>query len=243
MAFKTLGLGRLVGNPTGGGVIWTGSSRLINGASIRTPFSLAVTWDPTKPNNYGINLENYGVEPEVWVAQLNEYLGQMSDAIFEYDGYLDKFMGDGIMAIWNTFGTQPDHASLAAKASLEMLRRLEILNGAWERMDNRTPFRIGVAIHSGEAIIGNVGSDERMQYTAIGDTVNTAARIEGMTKEYGVQFLASETTAAQLAEGIVELADIGEAQVRGRAEGIRLFARPDEYAQAQQAKADEDKNE
>ncbi len=53
------------------------------------------------------------IEPEVWVAQLNEYLGQMSDAIFEYDGYLDKFMGDGIMAIWNTFGTQPDHASVA----------------------------------------------------------------------------------------------------------------------------------
>jgi adenylate cyclase len=183
------------------------------------------------------------IEPEVWVAQLNEYLGQMSEAIFEYDGYLDKFMGDGIMAIWNTFGTQPDHASLAVKASLEMLRRLEMLNGAWERMDNRTPFRIGVAIHSGDAIIGNVGSEERMQYTAIGDTVNTAARIEGLTKEYGVQFLASETTAAELAEGIVELADIGEAQVRGRAEGIRLFARPDEYAEAQQAKATEDKRQ
>jgi tricorn protease len=72
MAFKTLGLGRLVGNPTGGGVIWTGSSRLINGASIRTPFSLAVTWDPTKPNNYGINLENYGVEPDVWVENTPE---------------------------------------------------------------------------------------------------------------------------------------------------------------------------
>ena len=72
MAFKTLELGRLVGNPTRGGVIWTGSSRLINGASIRTPFSLAVTWDPTKPNNYGINLENYGVEPDVWVENTPE---------------------------------------------------------------------------------------------------------------------------------------------------------------------------
>ena len=100
-----------------------------------------------------------------------------------------------------------------------------------------------MAIHSGDAIIGNVGSEERMQYTAIGDTVNTAARIEGLTKEYGVQFLASETSAAALAEGIVELADIGEAQVRGRAEGIRLFAHPDEYAEAQQAKATEDKRQ
>ena len=69
------------------------------------------------------------------------------------------------------------------------------------------------------------------------------SRIEGLTKEYGVQFLASETTAGALEEGIVELADIGEAEVRGRAEGIRLFARPDEYAQAQQDRADKDKSE
>lgn len=178
------------------------------------------------------------IAPEVWVAQLNEYLGQMSEAVFEYDGYLDKFMGDGIMAIWNAFGTQPDHADLAARAALEMLRRLEILNGAWERMENRTPFRIGVAIHTGEAIIGNVGSEERMQYTAIGDTVNTASRIEGMTKAFGVQLLVSETAAAKLSPGIVELEDIGEAEVRGRARGIRVFARPDEYHQARQHRED-----
>jgi len=179
------------------------------------------------------------IAPEIWVAQLNEYLSQMSEAIFEYDGYLDKFMGDGIMAIWDAFGNQPDHADLAARASLEMLRRLEVLNSAWARMDNRTPFRIGVAIHTGEAIIGNVGSEERMQYTAIGDAVNTASRIEGMTKTYGVQFLVSETAAERLSEGIVELTDIGEAEVRGRAKSIRLFARPDELAEAQQKKDDE----
>ncbi|MCD6361358.1 MAG: adenylate/guanylate cyclase domain-containing protein, partial [Armatimonadetes bacterium] len=176
------------------------------------------------------------IPPEVWVAQLNEYLGQMSEAIFEYDGYLDKFMGDGIMAIWNAFGNQPDHADLAARAALEMLDRLEVLNRAWEKMENRTPFRIGVAIHTGEAIIGNVGSEERMQYTAIGDTVNTASRIEGLTKQYGVQFLASETAVARLSPGIVELVDIGVAEVRGRAQGIRIFARPDEYRQAQMDK-------
>jgi tricorn protease len=71
-AFKTLGLGRLVGTPTGGGVIWTGSYTLIHGGTIRTPGSLAVTWDPTKPNNYGLNLENYGVPPDVWVRNTPE---------------------------------------------------------------------------------------------------------------------------------------------------------------------------
>ena len=67
MGFRDLGLGRIVGNPTRGGVIATGSYRLINGGTIRTPGSLVVTYDPTKPNNYGINLENYGVPPDVWV--------------------------------------------------------------------------------------------------------------------------------------------------------------------------------
>lgn len=168
------------------------------------------------------------IAPEVWVAQLNEYLSQMSNAIFEYDGYLDKFMGDGIMALWNAFGNQPDHADLAMRASLEMLRRLEALNRYWERRDDRTPFRIGIAIHSGEAIVGNVGSDQRMQYTAIGDSVNTASRIEGLTKVHGVQFLASETAAARISPGVVELVEIGEAQVRGRARPITIFGLADE---------------
>jgi tricorn protease len=72
MGFRDLGLGRIVGNPTAGGVIATGSYRLINGGSIRTPGSLVVTYDPTKPNNYGINLENYGVDPDVWVENTPE---------------------------------------------------------------------------------------------------------------------------------------------------------------------------
>ncbi|MFW6156190.1 MAG: CHASE2 domain-containing protein [Armatimonadota bacterium] len=163
------------------------------------------------------------IEAEVWVAQLNEYLSQMSDAIFEHDGYLDKFMGDGIMALWNAFGNQPNHAELAMKAALEMLRRLEVLNGYWERHEQRTPFRIGIAIHSGEAIVGNVGSDQRMQYTAIGDSVNTAARIEGMTKVRGVQFLASETAAARISSEIARLTEIGETEVRGREQPVTIF--------------------
>lgn len=168
------------------------------------------------------------IEPEVWVAQLNEYLSQMSDAIFEYNGYLDKFMGDGIMALWNAFGNQPDHADLAAQASLEMLRRLEVLNRYWAQHEQRTPFRIGIAIHSGEAIVGNVGSDQRMQYTAIGDSVNTAARIEGLTKVHGRQFLASETAAARISPEVARLVEIGETEVRGRAQTITIFGLADE---------------
>lgn len=168
------------------------------------------------------------IDPETWVAQLNEYLSQMSDAIFEHDGYLDKFMGDGIMAMWNAFGNQPDHAELAMRASLEMLRRLEVLNGYWEQHDERTPFRIGIAIHSGDAIVGNVGSDQRMQYTAIGDSVNTASRIEGMTRLHGRQFLASETAARLISPEVARLVEIGETEVRGRTQTITIFGLEDE---------------
>jgi len=177
------------------------------------------------------------VAPEVWVAQLNEYLSSMSAAIFEHDGYLDKFMGDGIMALWNAFGNQPDHAELAMRASLEMLRRLEILNRYWATQEDRTPFRIGIALHSGEAIIGNVGSDERMQYTAIGDSVNTAARIESLTKEHGRQFLASGTAVALIPPSTVRLVEIGETEVRGRAATIRVFGLAEEAPQLAHAAA------
>ncbi|MCD6352520.1 MAG: adenylate/guanylate cyclase domain-containing protein, partial [Armatimonadetes bacterium] len=85
--------------------------------------------------------------PEVWLAQLNEYLTAMSEVILAHEGYLDKFMGDGIMAIWNTFGNQPHHRDLALAASVAMLQRLEALNDEWERRADRSPLRIGIGVH------------------------------------------------------------------------------------------------
>lgn len=163
------------------------------------------------------------IPPEVWVAQLNEYLTQMSLAIFAFDGYLDKFMGDGIMACWNAFGTQEeDHAQLAVRAGKQMLARLELLNRKWERESDRTPLRIGIGIHSGQAVMGNVGSEERTQFTAIGDTVNTASRIEGLCKNYQVEFIISETT-ARLIPSDEPVRDLGETDIRGREGRIRVF--------------------
>jgi len=160
--------------------------------------------------------------PEVWLTQLNEYMSQMTTVIFAYDGYLDKFMGDGIMAIWNAFGMENNHAELAVRAALGMLARLDALNQYWEQAADRTPFRIGIGLHTGEAVMGDAGSDQRRQYTAIGDTVNTASRIEAMNKELGTTLIISETTAQQT-EGLFELREIGEMPVRGRSEPIRIF--------------------
>ena len=161
-------------------------------------------------------------DPEVWLAQLNEYMSQMTTAIFEYDGYLDKFMGDGIMAIWNAFGTQEDHAELAMRAALAMLERLALLNAYWEQAEDRSPFRIGIALHTGSAVLGDAGSEQRRQYTAIGDVVNTAARIEAMNKELGTTFIISETTAQEV-KSLFALREIGEMPVRGRTQPIRIF--------------------
>ncbi len=166
--------------------------------------------------------------PDVWIAQLNEYLSEMSDAIFAYDGYLDKFMGDGIMALWNAFGNQPDHAELATKAAAQMLERLKLLNEAWEGREDRVPLQIGIGLHTGEAIIGNVGSYRRAQYTAIGDSVNAASRIEALTKEFKAQLILSETLAERLA-GRVKLVELGEVELKGRAEPLRVY-KPEGYA-------------
>jgi tricorn protease len=90
MGFRTLGLGRLVGTPTAGGVIWTGSYSLINGGTVRTPGQYAVTYDPSKPNNYGINLENYGVPPDVWVQ--NSLMDEVRGEDRELRGAIDEVM-------------------------------------------------------------------------------------------------------------------------------------------------------
>ncbi len=170
------------------------------------------------------------ISPEVWVAQLNEYLTQMSLAIFAFDGYLDKFMGDGLMAVWNAFGNHPDdHAELAVRAGLQMLRRLELLNKKWAQMPDRRPLRIGIGLHTGQPVVGNVGSEERTQFTAIGDAVNTAARIETMCKQLGVEFIISEET-ARYVRNLFTLRELGEAEVRGRAAGIRIFEVPRDAA-------------
>jgi len=162
------------------------------------------------------------ISPEVWLSQLNEYMSEMTAVIFAYDGYLDKFMGDGIMAIWNAFGIQSNHAQLAVGAAWAMLKRLEALNEYWEQTEDRTPFRIGIGVHTGAAVLGDAGSDQRRQYTAIGDSVNTAARVETMNKELGTTLIISETTAEQV-KGLFELHEIGEVPVRGRSEPIRIF--------------------
>jgi adenylate cyclase len=155
---------------------------------------------------------------------LNHYLGEMSEAILDHGGTLVAYMGDGIMAVFGAPIQMDDHAERAVRAAREMLDvRLPQVN-AWmagEGIDHE--FRMGVGLHSGSVMSGNVGSERRMEYTAIGDTTNTAARLEGMTKGSGHQLFVSDATHALLPEDGMGLVFHDELPVRGRTATIGIW--------------------
>ncbi len=171
--------------------------------------------------------ENLPVERVIDV--LNHYLGEMSEAILDNGGTLVAYMGDGIMAVFGAPIQMDDHAERAVRAAREMLeQRLPAFN-AWlleEGMGHE--FRMGIGLHSGSVMSGNVGSERRMEYTAVGDTTNTAARLEGMTKGSGHQLFVSNATHALLPEDAAGLVFHGDLEVRGREATIGVWALADE---------------
>jgi adenylate cyclase len=163
------------------------------------------------------------------IEVLNRYLGAMSEAILDHGGTLVAYMGDGIMAVFGAPIEQPDHADRALSAALEMRDvRLPAFN-EWlrERGLSEDGFRMGLGLNSGPVMSGNVGSERRLEYTAIGDTTNTSSRIESMTKGTPHQLLFAESTADLLAGDKRGAFFVDEFEVRGREQKIRLWSTPE----------------
>jgi adenylate cyclase len=159
--------------------------------------------------------------PEEVVEMLNEYFGIMVRIIQQNHGIVDKFIGDAIMAVWGAPKGSGRDPFNTVKACLEMRKGLEELNR--KRIAKGTPpIMIGMGVHTGRAISGTIGSDERMEYTVIGDAVNMASRIESSTKAFGVDLLVSEST-AHLIEGEFALDLAGSAEVKGKAQPLKLY--------------------
>jgi adenylate cyclase len=132
--------------------------------------------------------------PQEVVARLNEYLGEMVQVVEEYDGYVDKFIGDGIMAYWGAPLAQAEHAKLAIGCVVAMKKSMQNLCVKWQA-EGVEPFAIRAGVQSGEVVAGNIGlRGKKMEYTVIGDTVNQAARLESSAKYYGVDALVGENT-------------------------------------------------
>jgi len=162
--------------------------------------------------------------PEEVLEILNRYHEEMTEAVMGHGGTLISFIGDGIMAVFGTPIEQRDHADRALAAALEMLSdRLPRFNQWMRERELGDGFQIGIGLNSGPVMAGNVGSRRRLDYTAIGDTVNTSARLEGMTKGTPHSLFLADAT-RELLTGRVELAFVDSMPVRGRAEEIKVWA-------------------
>jgi adenylate cyclase len=162
--------------------------------------------------------------PDRVIAVLNRYLGEMADAVLDAGGTLVGFLGDGILAIFGAPIPVADHADRALAAARSMLvERLPRFN-AWARDEGlEDGFRMGIGLNSGSIMAGNVGSERRLEYTAIGDTVNTASRIEQLTKDYAFGALLSDDTHRLLTSPAADLTFLGDVTIRGRAAATSLW--------------------
>jgi adenylate cyclase len=161
------------------------------------------------------------------VTQLNEYFERMVAVVFQRQGAVDKFIGDAMMAVWGRFRNDSrelelaDDARQAVDSALAMRRELAILNERW-REKNITELAIGIGIHQGEAVVGEIGSQERAELTAIGDCVNLSSRLEGATKEYGVDLLISDVVQRRVdAHFICRSVDL--VRVKGKTQPVEVF--------------------
>ena len=161
-------------------------------------------------------------QPEEVVSLLNEYLGAMTNIVFEYEGTLDKFIGDAIMALWGAPVGQPDHAERACRCAVAMIEKLKELQKKWTD-EGKYVIDIGIGINTGGMVVGNMGAEgKKMDYTVIGDNVNLGARLESLTRQYNSHIIISEYTFAKVKD-IVEVTELGTVTVKGKQQPVMIY--------------------
>ena len=160
-------------------------------------------------------------QPEDVIRQLNEYFSRMVALLFQHHGTLDKFVGDMIMGLFNAPVADPDHADHAVQMALAMLRELKTLNKGWAQQ-GRPTFDIGIGINTGEMIVGNLGSEQTLSYTVVGDNVNLGSRLESLNKQFQTHIIISESTRSRL-NGEYSIRPLGKVTVKGKTREVEVF--------------------
>lgn len=152
---------------------------------------------------------------------LNEYFSEMEPIITKYNGVINKFIGDAVMAIFGEPIQDINHAQNSVRCAYEMLKRVEYLREKW-LLEGKPKIEIGIGINTGEAFVGNIGSEKRLEYTVIGDTVNLASRIEGYNKVYKTNLLISSSTYSKVSD-IVDVIRIADVTIRGKSKKMDIY--------------------
>jgi len=153
-------------------------------------------------------------EPMELIALLDDYLAAMTEIIFKYNGIVDKFIGDGILAYWGAFTPDHNHAQEASQAALEMIEKVKELNTHWAAQ-GKGPISIGIGVNTGPVIFGNIGRGKKIEFTVIGDPVNLAARLESLNKEFQTSIIVSEETRNRLGKE-AQVRALGGVKVKGK---------------------------
>ena len=170
--------------------------------------------------------ESYKANPQGLTQLMNSFLGVLSDAILHHRGTIDKYMGDAVMAFWNAPLDEKDHAGDSCRAALKMMADVEQLNqqrqAEAEDGEEVLPINVGIGINTGSCVVGNMGSGNRFDYTALGDTVNLGSRLEGQSKTYGVDIVLGALTAEAVSDRLAVL-ELDLIRVKGKNEPERVF--------------------
>ncbi|SHM66352.1 ABC transporter substrate-binding protein [Bradyrhizobium lablabi] len=193
---------------------------------IKSGIPLTLGVEPRFLTIFFSDLENFSshsetLAPDDLLVQISTYLEQVSGAIAEEGGTVDKFIGDGVMAFWNAPVERPDHVLRACAGALRAARRMERVNDAWEA-EGRPRIRIRIGLNCANVLVGNVGSSARLSYTALGDGVNVAARLEGINKLFGTTICISDSMYNQ-AQSDVYARPLKRVQVKGRKTEFMIY--------------------